>query len=340
MNEWLDFLSQIGAQFDLDNKTLFTETPLSINKDKTYLTNLSHQSLLSIKGPDSANFLQGQITCDVNDLAQNICPQGAQCNLKGRVIGNFRIASTIDTETIFMRMHHSVVHKVFETLKKYSVFSKLELTNQSDQWQRFGIFGPKAAEILKAQTDLSLNINSTYHATDSLILLKLADERYECWVKNNNAKKLWLTLEAKCSLINSAYWSLLDIQAGWVEIQQTTSELFTPQALNLPFINAVNFKKGCYTGQEVVARLHYRGSLKKHLYRVSITADTPPKVCDRIMNDSGVKHGEIITTEPAAAGTYEALAMLPSNSACPISLAGSVKTIQRLSLPYAIPKAE
>lgn len=338
MNSWKDFLKAQGARISSDASITFTDNALQPNA--TYLVELGYQGMLLAEGLDAAKFLQGQITSDVRELAKHKSILGAQCNLKGRMIGSFRLAALQNQEQILLRMHREVLPHVLLALKKYSVFSKVELTDQSDTWRRFGLFGPDAAKLILKHTQIKLETDGEYRNLQAGVVIRIAPARYELWMQASAATSLWEALAQDCNLGNSAYWRLLDIRAGLGEVRGETIELFTPQALNFQLTGAINFKKGCYTGQEVVARLHYKALLKKHMFLVQTEATNAPAPGTEISNSAGKKLGEVVMAEALESGFIEALVVLPKDDKEPLFIANSPQSLQRKSLPYAIPKAD
>jgi folate-binding protein YgfZ len=236
---------------------------------------IDDHALLLIKGPDARKFLQGQVTCDIDDLkiqqvgnnTQLNSALGAHCTHKGRMVFSFR-ALAIDEQTVALQIPTDMIDIASAALQKYIVFSKADIQNASETYQLFGIYSDDIKSDLTAFTalDLPLNEPNTAMGNNDGILLCVAKQRFE----------LWLTTE-QSARFNNAYgdeilktsgdWHLSTINAGLAEIRPQTSGLFTPHAVNFHNIDtAISFQKGCYTGQEVVARMHYLGKLKRQLF--------------------------------------------------------------------------
>lgn len=338
MHSWQTFIQEQGIRNHADINNARLRSPFEPHK--TYLIELGFYGFLSVKGVDAAKFLQGQITCDVNALANNKSLLGAQCNLKGRMIGSFRLAQYENTDHILIRMPHPVLSHVHAALKKYSVFSRIELVDKSESWHCIGLAGPAATKLLQTELKVSINSDGECLSSPTLIITRLSAERYELWVQDNAAIALWQTLATTCTLGDSHFWQLLDMRAGLGDVQEQTIETFTPQALNFQLTGAVNFKKGCYTGQEIVARLHYRGSLKKSMFLVQVEGSELPSPGTDIHNKAGKKQGELVISAFNGEGQIEALAVLPIDDSEPLFIANITQSFQRKSLPYAIPNAD
>ncbi|HEV8078543.1 MAG TPA: folate-binding protein [Marinobacter sp.] len=342
MNNWTAFLQHLGAHIT-DAGQMLVDTPPAT--DATTLTWLGYRSIISLAGPDASRFLQGQITADVRQLSTHTV-MGAQCNLKGRMIGSFRLVSLDpDNSQILLCSAAELAEALTASLKKYSVFSKVDINHCPDQWRLFGVAGSNACELIARHTGLSLAENDTSSHNEQLVVLRLDAEHYECWVKAEAAEALWQALAQEAYMADSGSWQLADIRRGSGHVYGATSELFTPQALNYDLTGAVSFKKGCYTGQEVVARLHYKGKPKKRMYRIGFAADSAPLPGTALTDADGKVQGLLVMAAMAAPGRAEALAELPINSAINSTshaqndlFFAQTQVVERLPLPYTLPE--
>lgn len=305
----------------------------------TFLVNLDHQGILSIEGPDAAIFLQGQVTCDVRELAAGVTRLGAQCNIKGRMLISFR-ALQVDDQHILLRMPLPLIEKALASFGKYIVFSKAKLHDRSHDYRRIGLVGPAAESLLRSTLGNVPETVDAWQVSANHLIIKLDQQRYECWLSADTADAVISTLTAQTLPAAENFWTLLDIRAGIGEVRPESYELFTPQSLNYQFVNAINFRKGCYTGQEIVARLHYRGTLKRHMYRVQFDSDPTalPLVGSPVHNANGQPIGEIVMAAYCAENRAEALANIIAEQ-LDQAFAGT-KKLERLPLPYAIPTEE
>ena len=194
----------------------------------------SSDSIIQISGVDSAEFLQGQITNDINFVSDNKILTSAICNVKGRVLAVFRILRSSSGFLIFV--NKSVAEKFKTHLEKYAVFFKTKIE-----------FIDKAIDGIE--------------------------------------------------IISESDWKLNCIERGFVEITESISEVFTPHELNYQNLGLINFEKGCFTGQEVIARMHYRGKLKFSLAKFSVDERNLLKELDFIFNKDGKKLGQVVLKE-------------------------------------------
>lgn len=306
----------------------------------TYLATLTNKQLLLVKGPDAGKFLQGQVTCDVKELNEPVTRLGAQCNPKGRILLSFR-ALQMNNETIALRLPASMMESAQKTLGKYIVFSKAKLQDGGNDFALFGLFGDSAAAV--ASTFFQ-QLPTTYEGwieKDGSYLIQLAADRFECWVATATVDSFLDAIEKQTQKVSADEWQLLDIAAGIGEVYPESYELFTPQELNYQLVNGINFRKGCYTGQEIVARLHYRGKLKRHMYRFEYKNDQIPPPGTTIINSlSGQNAGTVVMAALNQQGKIELLASLLDEQIDQAKVESATEKLSQLSLPYAIPTAE
>lgn len=305
----------------------------------TYLATLTNKQLLLVKGPDAGKFLQGQVTCDVKELNEPVTRLGAQCNPKGRILLSFR-ALQMNNETIALRLPASMMESAQKTLGKYIVFSKAKLQDGGNDFALFGLFGDSAAAV--ASTFFQ-QLPTTYEGwieKDGSYLIQLAANRFECWVATATVDSFLDVIEKQTQKVSADEWQLLDIAAGIGEVYPESYELFTPQELNYQLVNGINFRKGCYTGQEIVARLHYRGKLKRHMYRFEYKNDQIPPPGTTIINSlSGQNAGTVVMAALNQQGKIELLASLLDEQIDQAKVESATEKLSQLSLPYAIPTA-
>tara|TARA_R100000656_G_scaffold68056_1_gene51427 strand:- start:262 stop:1224 length:963 start_codon:yes stop_codon:yes gene_type:complete len=305
----------------------------------TYRVSLNQTRLLLVKGPDASKFLQGQVTCDLRELCAPITRIGAQCNPKGRILLSFR-ALQIDAETIALRIPASMLEKAKISLGKYIVFSKAKLRDDSD-YSLYGINGDTAKQTVEAIFKKLPTENDGWIEQEGNFLIQLSENRYECWVKTSetNIFEQQLANHTLSGDING--WELQNIRAGIADIYPETIELFTPQEINYQLVNGINFRKGCYTGQEIVARLHYRGKLKRHMYRFTLSSTQLPTPGSALVNATTRQAcGHLVAAAFAAEGQIEILASLLDEQLDQVTLENSGEIFSQLPLPYAIPTAD
>ena len=316
---WQIFLESSGAEFirigEQQQLTRFSPptTPAATAKD-CQLTALTHVGMLQVAGPDSEKFLQGQLTCDVTQLTTAITGLGAACTPQGRVYSSFRLVKATDTPELsyLLRLNADNLERTRDTLGKYAVFYKTQLLDVRDQYVGIGIWGGDAAACLATVFDEIPETINEVVSTDNGWLMRVpgAEPRYECWLHEAGAETLWPKLAETAHCRAPDAWVLEDIRAGLAEISAATAEAFIPHMLNYQKVDAISFEKGCYTGQEIVARTEYRGKAKRGLFRLEI--DTAEALAPGSELQSPTHSGTINVIASAAAGPdrQEALAVM------------------------------
>ncbi|MBC3775044.1 folate-binding protein YgfZ [Pseudomonas sp. SWRI99] len=279
--------------------------------DSAFFCTLSHEGVLAVRGADAGKFLQGQLTCNINYLSDTRASLGARCTQKGRMQSSFRIL--LEGDGLVLAMASELLEPQLADLKKYAVFSKSKLTDESAAWVRFGVEHGDAVLTgigleLPAETDSVVR-------NDGLIAIRVSPERAELWVPADRADAIKGTLSAELPEEQLNQWLLGQIRAGIGQVMPSTRELFIPQMLNLQAVGGVSFKKGCYTGQEIVARMQYLGKLKRRLYRLSLdSAELPEPGTPLFAPSHNSAIGEVVLAA-SAAGNIELLAVLQAEAA-------------------------
>lgn len=269
---WIEFLTQQGQPQDAES---LSAAATEYRHGDTLLTALTQQTLISLNGPDAEKFLQGQLTCDLNKLSTEQSLLGANCTHKGMVLSVSRLFKRAEGD-LLMRLPLAAAEPALANLKKFAVFSKVAITLADEQWTGLGLMGESAPELL---TQLGITPPAQVNQQrlhDDLILVRVAgtQPRFELWCPQSQAEQLWLTLAASAQIGNSQAWQVADIEAGLVQLGPESLDTYIPQMLNLQAVDGIGFSKGCYTGQEVVARLQFRGKLKKLLYAATLSSDS------------------------------------------------------------------
>ncbi|MCW8888713.1 MAG: folate-binding protein YgfZ, partial [Gammaproteobacteria bacterium] len=269
--QWQQFLS---------NNPPAAESPLTA--DQNILVDLSHLGIIELRGDDCDDFLQGQLTNDIRLLTPEMGQLSSYCSPKGRMLALMRLFKRGDHT--FMLLPAETLEATLKRLTMFVMRSQVELTNVSDQWVCLGISGPDAAAALAPHI---LNLpeaggDVVSHGDMTLLSLSSYQQRYILFCSTEKAQEIWSTLSDNFTVATKSQWDLLDIQAGLPHIESATVEAFVPQMVNLQILNGVNFKKGCYTGQEVVARMQYLGKLKRRMFRAHVEGVDMPQVGDEI----------------------------------------------------------
>lgn len=340
MGDWQAFLVTQGGAASADGIDSFGETfeDYPMLTRETVLVDLGNQGLLGVEGPDGGKFLQGQTTCDLNALTATSSLRGAFCNPKGRMIADFRaLAETSDH--ILLIMHRELVPTTLQAVSKYAAFFKTHLIDRSADYRQLGIAGPEAESLLaKHFSELPAACEQVGRCDDTLVV-RLADDRFLLLVSAPAAADRWQQLAAAARPVGLPFWQLLRIRAGEGQVFPQTNAEFIPQMLNFQATGAISFKKGCYTGQEIVARMQYLGKLKRHMYRL-ILADTrvPLPGTEVFLPGSSQSVGTLVYAAPADSSRCEALVVLRDDvsQAPELQFGERPVAVQLATLPYRL----
>ncbi|AXI60322.1 folate-binding protein YgfZ [Pseudomonas kribbensis] len=279
--------------------------------DSAFFCTLSHEGVLAVRGADAGKFLQGQLTCNINYLSDDRASLGARCTQKGRMQSSFRIV--LEGDGVLLAMAGELLEPQLADLKKYAVFSKSKLTDESASWVRFGLEHGDAA-LSSLGLELAADTDSVVRH-EGLIAIRVSPDRAELWAPADQADAIKGKLSAQLTEAELNQWLLGQIRAGIGQVMPSTRELFIPQMLNLQAVGGVSFKKGCYTGQEIVARMQYLGKLKRRLYRVQLDASELPEPGTPLFAPShGSSIGEVVLAARAEKN-IELLAVLQAEAA-------------------------
>ncbi|WP_020413474.1 YgfZ/GcvT domain-containing protein [Microbulbifer variabilis] len=293
--QWQDFLSSEGAIWE-GGKAHF---PLTSTDDPQalHLIDLGPQGAVSIKGPDSQKFLQGQLTCDLVNLPDKHSTLGAHCNPKGRMISAFSALKLSQSEFI-LRLPRNLAPIAQQALSKYAVFFKAELTDISDDSHWLGLQGQnvaqQTAQLLGFAPPSPGEVVTFDFDGERCIAQAVNEAQLALLVPVTKAQQLWQNLSPECEATGYDLWQKGQIEAGIPQVDAATSEMFIPQMTNLHLLGGVSFKKGCYTGQEVVARMQFRGAAKRRLYRAKSTGGDLPISGLEVFGDGKQSIGNLV----------------------------------------------
>lgn len=266
---------------------------------------LLSKGVLEVRGPDAAKLLQGQSTADLNALATGSWVFGGLCNVKGRLYANFMLAR-VHEDCYWLIMPAAQVEDTLTRLKKYAVFYKAELRNVSKAWHGLGYFPNSNPDARNGQVD----------ASSTAIRVHLANGHQMLWLnalQESTYERTLEALESDASFTAESAWDNWETTQGWVWVTPETNEAWVPQMIAWDTLGGVSFKKGCFTGQEVVARLHYKGQSKRQLYALHGTGDQPTVGATITSPDTPKALGELIrVTHDQTPWTGLAILSLPT----------------------------
>ncbi|MBP0599388.1 folate-binding protein YgfZ [Herbaspirillum sp. LeCh32-8] len=274
---WLDFLKQNGAQFDADGVELlgFGPTAPAPESLESFMAPLTGLGLIGVAGEDAASFLHSQLTNDVEKLDTSAARLAGYCSPKGRLLASFLMWR--NPEYVFLQLPRALQPAIQKRLQMFVLRAKAKLSDQGANTAIIGLAGPAAQNslaewfpVLPAEPYAKIdNANGT--------LIRLADSsgsaRYQWITMPEVAIAAWPKLAQHLTPTSPQAWRLSEIRAGVPSITAPTQEQFVPQMINFELVGGVNFKKGCYPGQEIVARSQYLGKLKRRAMLATVDSD-------------------------------------------------------------------
>lgn len=298
---------------------------------------LNHLAALDVKGADAEKFLQGQTSAQVSLADGNFAPLTCFCTPKGRMLANAHLLRMGENHFRLL-LSSTLLDSLANHLKKFAAFYKTDLIALPNLTF---IGASENAQAIADQMALRLPEQLGTHANNG----------QSCAVRYPSETPRWLLcfdndINGDIAAIQDDEasrnaWQLEDIRSGLAWLTDAQQDHFLPQMLNWEALGGISFKKGCYTGQEVVARAHFRGQVKKRLMRVSIEAQTLPEVGASLVNSDDKSVGEVVVGAFNGHGGVELLAVMNTKVAeeiTPVFLAGVPATL--LPLPYAIERVD
>jgi hypothetical protein len=348
LKNWTQFLTNQGAEFEGSRVKHFGDE----NGEKRaaledhILCDLSHYGLIRAFGEEASDFLQNQFCNDVRIISNTQSQLNAYCNPKGRVLAFFRLFEINDQ--YYLRLPQAILADTQNRLQMFVMRTKVILEDISDDLARIGFSGPEAKQRLsKVIGDVPAEVGTVAH-TQNVTAIRISNSppRFELYGSVDAIQAIWESLATGARPAGSGSWNLLDIKDAIPEVVPETKEAFVPQMINLEGIDALSFKKGCYPGQEIVARMHYLGKLKRHMFLAHTDSDMVPAPGDSIFaegSESGQGAGKIVRAEKNPDGGTDLLAVIEIASKEKGDLhlesaQGSLLTLQ--PLPYTMEKSE
>ncbi|MGS0740551.1 CAF17-like 4Fe-4S cluster assembly/insertion protein YgfZ [Glaciimonas sp. GG7] len=311
-----------------------------------FVASLTEPGLLALKGDDSVNFLHNQLTNDVAQLPLNEVRLAGYCSPKGRLLATLLMWKHDDT--IFLQLPREILPAIHKRLQMFIMRAKATLTDVTDSHATLGL-GGAAVGIALAPWFAELPATPYASITNVAGTLMRCDDangiaRYQWITTPDIAIDAWPTLLTTLPAVDSRVWQLGQIQAAIPQITLATQDQFVPQMINYEVVGGVNFKKGCYPGQEIVARSQYLGKLKRRAVLANVAAADvacatevfssadPLQPCGMIINAARLAHDADMST----CLLEIKLAALDNGSVRLGSANGPELTF--LPLPYAMPE--
>ncbi len=339
---WQDFLQQQGAEIQDGMVQHFGDAPaeLAASREGTVLCDLSQFGTLKVSGVDALSFLQNMLSSDVSETSAQQAQISSLNNPKGRMLASLLIWRT--GADYFLHLPHSLCVAIHKRLSMYILRAKVKIEDAGDEVVCLGLNGENAAaQIQECFGSIPQDAMAVAHY-DNTSIIRVGAQRFQINTTPQHAPALWQQLSASARPVGSPCWDWLNIRAGIPVILPATQEQFVAQMVNLELIGGVNFKKGCYPGQEIIARMHYLGKLKRRMYLAHIEDDTVPQPGDELYSADmeAQASGMVVNATAAPGGGCDLLAVVQiisrdTQTVYLQSLQGA--PLNFLPLPYLIP---
>jgi len=337
---WKTFLESHSAHIDDEGRARFPDAPLEAD---CALMALSPLGFIAVSGPEAEPFLQGQVTNDVTRLSPAVSQIGSHCSPKGRMLASFRAFRRDDV--IYLQLPRAQVEAVTQRLRMYLLRAKTTIEDASERLLTIAIAGTCAPSLLASRLAAVPTQENGVIQDGELTTIRIPGPapRFQFLGPASALESIWDDLAATATVVNAEFWSLLDIRAGFPTVYRQTSDAFVPQMANLHLLDGVSFKKGCYTGQEVVARVQYLGKLKRRMYLARVSTDNPPIPGDLLYSAGGRSEqttGRVVDACINGEGDYELLMVVDIQAAAggEVRLGGPDGPLLAFrDLPYGFP---
>jgi len=314
--DWQNFLATQGAQILDGVVSNFGDAAAecSATRDNTVLCDLSQFGTLHVSGEEAESFLQSMLSNDIGEVSSTHAQLSSLNTAKGRILATMLIWR--ESDSYLLQLPRELCEAIRKKLSMYVLRAKVKIGDVSDEVISLGLSGTDAQKILGKQFDKLPQATLDVIHTDHGSVIKISDTRWQVNLTLQQAKALWEDFNTKILAVGSACWDWLNIRSGIPVILPQTQEQFVAQMVNFDLINGVNFKKGCYPGQEIVARTQYLGKLKRRMYLAHIDTGEPPQAGDELFSADmeGQASGMLINVANAPTGGYDVLAVVQITS--------------------------
>ena len=340
---WIAALTDQGARF-ADGRVADFGDPageLIAAVEHTVICDLSHDGLIQVGGADAAAYLQAQFCNDVAAMSEDGAQWNGWCSPKGRLLVTFLIWR--NAEGYLLQLPRALQAAIQKRMQMFVLRSKVTLVDVGAQWVRFGVAGAGAAGLIEKIVGAMPMQSMCTAVIDDGVIVRIAPDRFEVIAKEAAALKWWQALSREATRAGAPVWEGFGVRAGILTVLPETQDAFVPQMANFELIGGVSFKKGCYPGQEIVARTQYRGILKRRMGLVHGEGAVMPmpgtSVYSPVFGDQAA--GVLANVSPAQGGGFDALVVAQIEA-----LKGGTLTLGSLEgeklgtrlLPYVVPE--
>lgn len=315
-----------------------TELPALEQLPETYLIELTDFGAISLSGEEQSKYLQGQVTCDVNSKTDTNLLVGAHCDAKGKVFSAFRLINRSDAHLLLQPK--GSIENSLSALQKFGVFAKVTIEEAKDL-HFIALVGSQASDLLKQEFSQVPDSLVPVIQVGSTSIVYLCGDTPRYLVIDNKDSTATLLQKFSLPIFPQAVWDLLEITNGFPILNAQTSGQYVPQMLNLQAINGISFTKGCYLGQETVARMQYLGKNKRALFSLKATLVdlfTTEDVLEKQLGENWRKAGDILAYYQSTNGDCFIQAVLVNEDELPTMRIASQpdSMVTNEALPYTL----
>ena len=337
---WAEFLESRGARVAPPSAVDFGDPAAELRAAQSgdVIAPLAHLATLGFAGPDAGTFLQGQLSCDAQGLDSGRAALGCYCTPQGRMLASVLLWR--EGDEFRMALAADIAGAIQKRLQRFVLRSKVRIVALDGELVLLGIAGAAGPRALEEAMGEAPRDPMDLRSVGGVTAIRLPGARFLVAARSQEAPELWQRLAATLVPVGTAAWQWLDIVAGMPLVTAATQDEFVPQMTNLEILGGISFSKGCYTGQEIIARTQYRGKVKRRMYLAHI-AGAEASAGDRVVGgvDEEAGGGVVVNAAPSPEGGYDVLAVLQTAAVGAGDLrlrAPGGPKLEVRALPYAI----
>ena len=306
MTSWLSFLASRGAHTGAAGVAHFGDprAELAAARDGTIVADISHNALVAISGDDARAFLHGQFTNDVEALERGAAQWNGWCSAKGRLLATFLLVRHGGEYLVLLPA--GIAPAFTKRLSMFVLRSRVKIADAGERFVRIGFAGERAAAAVARHWGRTPGPMTSVESELGLVVA-LDERRFVVLATPERAPDVWNLLAGDATPAGAEAWDWLGMQAGIPTIVAATQDAFVPQMANFDLVGGVSFRKGCYPGQEIVARMQYRGILKRRMAMGHVDAPRPPMPGDSVYSASFGEQaaGTVVQATRSPEGGYD-----------------------------------
>ena len=338
---WISQLTDQGAQFADGRVANFGDpaSELAATVDGNVICDLSHDGVIAVGGADATTYLQAQFCNDIAALADNSAQWNGWCSPKGRLLATLVVWK--NSQGYLLQLPRALQAAIQKRMQMFVLRSKVTLRDASADWVRFGVAGANGESMIASVIGTVPATPMSIATFEAGTIVRLSSQRFEIFAREDMALKWWREISLQATPVGAPVWDGFGIREGVITVLPETQDAFVPQMANFELIGGVSFKKGCYPGQEIVARTQYRGILKRRMGLVHGKGVTMPKVGAPVFSQEfgAQAAGIVANVAPAPGGGFDALVVAQIEALKGGTLALGALDGEKLmvkSLPYSV----